>query len=176
MATAPPTTITAGDNASWDEASTVADERWEYVLTSADGHKLTVTGTYAANNHSFAITTAQSGSLVPGRYDVQRLVYADGTRTTSRKTNTLHVYPNPATDREPSHNAKMVAAIRESLEGGAPEFLEAHSVNGISITKMSVDDKERLLARYEARLARERDRERVARGAPSRREIQIEFT
>jgi len=171
----PPTTLTAGDHYTWSEESTVADERWEYIFTGDDGRKVSVTGTYAANAHTFAITPALSGSFGSGIFTIDKLVYADGERTTTRKIAVLTVYPDPAVTAEPTHNEKMVAALRKSLEGGAPEFLESHSVNGISVNRLPHLEKLAMLRRYEARLAREQDRRRVAQGKPSRREILIEF-
>jgi len=171
----PPTTLTAGDDYTWIEDSTVSGERWEYIFTGDDGHKVAVTGTYAANAHTFIITTAISGSFRSGVFTIDKLVYADGERTTTRKNGTLTVYPDPAIIAEPTHNEKMVAALRQSLEGGAPEFLESHSVNGISVNRLPHLEKLAMLRRYEARLAREMDRRRVAQGKPSRREILIEF-
>ena len=173
--TSAPTTLTAGDHYTWTETSTTAGERWEYVFAGEDGHRLAIKGSFSAPTWTFAITMADSSSLKQGVYSITRLVYADGERTTTRKTATLKVYPDPATEKEPSHSEKMVKAIRASLEGAAPEFLEGHSVNGISITKMSISERQQLLRNYEARLARERDRERVARGQSSNREILIQF-
>lgn len=171
----PPTTLTAGDHYTWTEDSTVAGERWEYIFSGDRSHKVTVTGEYAANVHTFTITPAISARFGAGIFTITKLVYADGERTTTRKTATLQVYPDPAATHEPSHNEKMVAALKESLEGGAPDFLESHSVNGISVNRLPHLEKLAMLRRYEARLAREIDRARVADGKPSRREILIKF-
>lgn len=170
----PPTTLTAGDHYTWSEASTVAGERWEYIFADRD-KKVSVVADYAANVHTFTITPAISARFHAGTYAVTKLIYADGERTTTRKTATLEVYPDPAAVREPSHNEKMVAALKESLEGGAPDFLESHSVNGISVNRLPHIEKLAMLRRYEARLAREIDRRRIADGKPSRREILIKF-
>jgi hypothetical protein len=69
----------------------------------------------------------------------------------------------------------MLAKIESILEGRADKDVSSYSINGRSITKMSIDELLKFRAIYRAEVQRQRDAEAMRQGRASKSLIKTRF-
>lgn len=180
-----PTTLVRADYGSWTETISLptwgsASARILYVFTRNGSKPVEKEASFDGTTATLELTAAESAELDSGEWRLVRVIEEDGKREASTAVPRVIVQPDPLEAEELSFNSRMVAALKASIEGRVDDesgrMLESHTINGQSISKMPLEQQQRLLERYEARLRAERDRERIATGGVGRRTIYPDFT
>lgn len=113
----------------------------------------------------------------PGRYGVSVVTETGGRAT--RNHGTLEMLLPADRPMRESHARKMVRLLEAHLEGRISDEdgrgIESHSIGGVSISKLPVEQARALLIQYRADLAREEDELRREMGLGDRRIIRTQF-
>jgi hypothetical protein len=180
-----PDTIQCGTLVQWRRPDLVgeyppADYRLIYTAVNpVTQAKFAVTSTVnAAGEHAFFITGAVTATIPVGEYhwqveverisDQARIPLYSGTVTVSPSFAQAGIDPR-------THAERMLAKIESILEGRADKDVSSYSINGRSITKMSIDELLKFRAIYRAEVQRLRDAEAVRQGRASKSLIKTRF-
>lgn len=140
-----PTTITAGDTFSYvvTSATYTNSDGYTVYLKLRGAGSIDLTGT-ATTDSEFTITetAANTANWTAGFY--KYVIYAsDGTNEYTLDTGTTEVTLradlDPTTDIR-SHAQKVLDAIEAVIEGRASTDQQSYTINGRSLTRMTVDD------------------------------------
>jgi len=152
------------------------------LLNDATGERHVLTGALVSNEtdiYEFSVTAADSMTWSVGSYRYLRII-TDGTeRMVDANRGLVQVFPDPEGDDAQSFDQKMVTALRAALLGRATDseqaFLEAATVNGESVSLLTLPELQTLLREYERRVAKGIAKARVEAGKKSRRNIVFRF-
>lgn len=126
---------------------------------------------------TFVFGASETASAPVGTYAVGVITETGGRTTLSLGTLKMTAPLDRAADE--SHARKMVSLLRAHLEGRIADDkgrgVESYTIGGVPISKIPISEAEALLTKYETRLAREEDEERVALGLSNRRIIRTQF-
>lgn len=171
-----PTSIRAGSAYNWTEKITAPEgSTLEYTLFNAGAVYVLAGGVQA-----FALTSAVSGTWLPGRYDwTLREVDGDGDKI-ERSSGSVNVLPNP--DLHPqgidgrSHARRVLDAIEATLEGRATDDAVEISIRGRTIKQTPIVDLIKLRDVYRREVSAEDHAARLAQGLSDNRFRRVRFT
>lgn len=176
-----PSTITAGDSATWtrEEPNYSAASGWvlTYVFRSNGQPPLTVTCTGSGTTHTATLTTSNSALLSAGTVQWQAFAAKSGQRVTV-DAGRIEVRPNFADSgaSDPRSQVKRTLdAIDACIEGTAAREERTLSVDGLSLELRPIPDLLTLRDRYAFLYKQELDAERVSRGLGRRSKILVRF-
>lgn len=156
-----------------------ANDGWTLSLSLAGAGVLTVAGASSGADHAITLTAAQTADLPAGSY--RWALDASKAGTVKRfASGRLAVEPNLAAagagDLQ-STNEKILAAIEAVIAsrlgtatGSLPKDIESYAIDGIAVTKIPMEQLERMRTRYAFAVAREK------RGGGIGRQHRIAFT
>lgn len=187
--TSPPTVLYCGDQTAWretiDETALGLGSGWtvQYAISDdAQGTKYRVTGALVSGEtdlYEFAITPTVSMQWEPGKYRYLRIIQDGTERTVDPRRGIVEIRPDPEGDNCPSFDQQMVKALKAALLGRATSeeqsFLESASVNGDSISLLTLPEMQSLLHTYERRVAKAIAIGRAQAGKKSRRNLVFRF-
>lgn len=147
IATSEPLELVVGDLWQWKRSDLGADyPPADYTLTYVarlEGHTIDRTLTASASGSDFLISETPTEAWADGRYQWTAFI----TRTSDSARVKIDqgyfiVKPDPAdANADPrSHAAKTLAAIQAVIEGRATKDIASYSINGRSLSKMSIDE------------------------------------
>lgn len=147
-------------------AGTLFQYSYEYESDNAATYKIvfmslnnrySISGTYAEGFINFIGTSSKTSQFDPGTYRVSIVQTINGEKAiiaAGRATINGNVEKLP-TDDVLSHNEKMLASIRKRLEGRILSDHENYSVDGRSLSRISIDTLHELEKKYAWRLRHE---------------------
>lgn len=176
-----PTTITAGDSASWTESlpDYSASDGWalSYVFRSGTQAAVTVNATGSGSEHSVSLSTTVTTPWASGEWYWQSYATKSGQRKTVG-SGRIQVKPNFAGSGnfDPRSRVKRTLdAIDACIEGTADRDERMLSVEGFSLELRSVAELLSLRSTYVSLYQQEVNAERVAAGLGNRRKILTRF-
>lgn len=180
-----PETIIAGDFLTWRRADLNADYAndtytlsYKARLEGAGSTVITITAAASGTDYLVSETSATTASYTVGVYHWQAYITrdSDSARTTV-DSGTFEVKPNrsAATTDPRTHAKTMVDKIESILESRADADVANYTINGRSLTKLSIDELLKWRSHYKAELLAEKQEERLANGDGSGRLIKVSF-
>lgn len=187
--TSPPDFIYCGDKTAWreriDAVSLGLGPDWTVkysIINDSEGTRYIVDGALVSGEtdiYEFAILANESLQWEPGHYRYVRIIADGDERTVDPKKKTVQILPDPEGDACPSFDQQMVRALKNSLLGRATAedqaFLENASVNGDSISLLTMPEMQQMLREYERRVAKANAKGRALAGKKSRRNLIFRF-
>ena len=154
-----PSVINQGDSLDWTESESdyLASDGWVigYNLVSSSV-RINFESTADGDDHSLDLTVATTTAWTPGNYSYQRYA-TDGTERVTLNNGTVEIKRDFLTaGDERSHAQICVDNIQAVLENRATIDQESYTINGRSLTRMSIDDLLKLYNFYLAKLAKEK--------------------
>lgn len=174
-----PSSITAGNTVKFTvENSDFPPSTWTLTYTlvsSAASYDVTATDN-GDGSHLFSANSSVTTTWAEGHYSFF-ISASDGADRYTVAQGSIDVLPNPESGAyDPrSHAKKVLDSLDALLEGKATKDQESYSINGRSISRMSIEDLIMWRDRYKALYAQEQQAERVAAGLGSSRKIKVRF-
>lgn len=180
-----PLKISVGDFIQWkktDLASTYppATHSAEYILrlTAGGASEILIPATERATYYLFEVPSATSSAYNAGFYHWQLEVVqtSSGNRIVVERGDLeiLVDLDNNGTDPR-SHAEIMVSKIESLLQGRADKDVNSYSIQGRSISKMSITDLIQWREYYRKEVARERRDNAIALGKPTKTTMKVRF-
>jgi hypothetical protein len=180
-----PLKIVAGDFIQWKKTSLAesyppATHSAAYVarITAGGASEITIPATERTDYYLFEITSAASAAFVAGYYHWQLEITQ--TATSNRivvERGDFEIIPdldnNGADPR--SHAEIMLSKIESLLEGRADKDVSSYSIQGRSISKMSISDLIQWRDYYRKEVAKERRDNAIALGKPTKTTVKVRF-
>lgn len=175
-----PSEAIIGDLTRWRESapSDVAElKSAKYVFQNLKtGEKFEADGSAEDSvNWIYSFDGPDTSSVSAGVYNGALVLEYDYGRETTRDVYRLTVLPDPLADKSETHNEKMVRMLEAQVEGRATDGVDSHTVGGVPITKLPLDQAAALLREYRGYLFTERQKDAIAAGKKSGNRILIEF-
>lgn len=169
-----------GDSVTWRESAPAdADEIQEafYLFADDQGNQRfkAVGAAEDSDNWLFSFDGAEVSDLKPGTFTGSRIVEYSWGRKTTASVYRLKLLPDPAATPAETHNERMVRLLEAHVEGRALDGVESHTVGGVPITQIPLDQAAALLRDYRGYLREERKAAAVKAGRQSGNRILIEF-
>lgn len=177
--TTEPTTLLAGDTASWliTLAHYPASDGWALVYTLINATaKITFTSAASGDTHQVTVPAATTSAWAAGQYTWRcQAVKAAEAYTVASGTVQVQGSFSAATFDARSHARKTLDAVEAYLEN--PQNLTAamYEIAGRRLQRLSVPDLLTLRDRYRAEAAQEEARARIARGLPNPGRVMVRF-
>ena len=184
-ATTEPATVIAGDRLIWkrsdlhnDYANTAHTLKYSACLEAAGSTEIEITASASGTDYLVEVASATTASYTVGTYHWQ--AYITRTSDSQRLTldrGTFEVIANrdAATTDPRSHAAIMVDKIESLLEGRADADVSSYSIQGRSLTQLSIDELTTWRDRYRAELVREKRKERALNGEGTGAIVKVQF-
>ena len=180
-----PEKIIAGDFLTWRKSSLNSDYSnalytlsYKARLEAAGTTVISITAAASGTDYLVSVSSATTASYTVGVYHWQAYITrdSDGARYTI-DSGTFEVLPNrsAATTDPRSHAKIMVDKIDSILESRADGDVANYTINGRSLTKLSIEDLIKWRGYYKAELLKEIQAERLANGKGSGRLIKVSF-
>lgn len=134
--------------------------------------------TSASGDHLFTVSSAVSGAWVTGEYayqvEIERLSDSEKVFAYSGR---IRVTPDLAssTSDPRSHAELMLSKIESILEGRADKDVSSYSINGRSLTKLTISELMEWRGQYRAEVRAERNRAAVKAGRKGNSSIGARF-
>ncbi len=173
-----PQSINQGDSLDWVESESdyPASDSWliGYNLIKS-GQRINFESTADGDDHSLDLTTTTTAAWAPGNYSFQR--YAkNGTERITLTRGTVEIKRDFLTEGDERNHAQIcVDNIEAVLENRASLDQENYTINGRSLTRMSISDLLMLRDTYRAELARAKNAERISQGLGTKQIIRVRF-
>ena len=176
-ATTEPETIIAGDRLIFlrtdlnaDYANSAHTLKYSARLEGTGSTEIEITASASGDDYLIEVASATTANYAAGTYRWQMYITrnSDSQRLTL-DTGTWEVVPNrdAATTDPRSHARIMVEKIESVLEGRADGDVSSYSINGRSLTKLTIAELMEWRDRYRAEYLREVRRERGKNGIAS---------
>jgi len=151
---------------------------WTLKLMLAGPATLSVTAAASGADHVVTVTAAQSAALAAGVYrwaeevskDAEVYRVADGTVTVNPNMNTAQPGDLQSQDEKLLAAVNAMIAVRTGASGSAPKDIEAYSIDGVTITKVPLEQLYRLRTSLGIAVAR------AKRGGGFGRQHRVAFT
>jgi hypothetical protein len=180
-----PIEVVVGDFIQWrrtdlggDYPNTLFTATYVARITAGGASEIQLTGTAYGNDYLFSATSAESANFTPGYYhwqlemvrnsDSQRIVVDRGTFTAIVDLDVNGTDPR-------THAEIMVGKIQSVLENRADADVASYSIEGRSLTKMSIEDLLRWRDYYRREFNMEKRKERIRRGKSTGSSIKVRF-
>ena len=180
-----PDKIIAGDSLFFKRTDLAADYHtasyalsYKARLEGAGSTVITINATGSGDAYSVSVPASTTAGYTPGVYhwsayitrvsDSARVTIAEGTWTVEANNATATTDPR-------SHAKIMLDKIESILQGRADSDVASYTVNGRSLTKLSISDLLLWRDRYRAEYKAEQRAERAARGEPTGQTIRVRF-
>jgi hypothetical protein len=126
---------------------------WTRTLTFQGPTPFTVDAAADGEDHLFTIASATTTAVEGGVYGWTEIAESDGQRATV-DTGTVWIKPDP-TVSVTSWARTCLTLLRAHIQGRLPAGLTSHTINGSSISKMSIPEAMKLESAFAARVAAE---------------------
>lgn len=126
---------------------------WTYKLAFQGPEAFTVTATADGEDHLFTLASATTSTKTGGVYGWTMIAESEGERATI-DSGTTWMKPDP-TVSVTTWAKQCLTLLRAHISGRLPSGLTSHTINGTSISKMSLPEAVKLEAHYAARVAAE---------------------
>lgn len=181
-----PSKVIVGDTLQWKRTDLGADYPNDaYTLSyaarlEADGTTaITITASASGNDYLVSVAAATTAAYTAGVYHWSAFMTrnSDSARVTV-DSGTFEVLANKAAaETDPRSHAKlMLDKIESLLEGRADGDVASYSIQGRSLTKLSISDLLMWRAKYKAEYKAELKREAIANGKGAGSKILYRFT
>lgn len=176
--TSEPTLIRAGESVTWVKNLadySAATYTLKYYLTGPQAITLTA-APYLTTQHKVTVTAAVSVLWASGKYLWESYAEKGSGETLERyfvASGELSVVLG--TMAGPSHVKTVLDAIEDLIEGRAVADVDSYSIQGRSLSKMSVSELIKWRNVYKTEYARELDAARVAQGLDSSKRVGVRF-
>lgn len=176
IANTEPTTITAGDSATWTQSVSDFPATDGYTLTYAlqGPGQYTFAATAIGSDYSITISPEITVTWTPGTYVWTAFVSKTGERRTVGH-GALIVLPNPITTLAKSHAQTALELINAALIGRIPRGLENTNIDGQELSRIPLMQLHSLRDKYRREVIMEQSAARSAAGISPRRTIGIRF-
>lgn len=144
------------------------------VFKDQSGGIKTFDGAASGTSHLFALTNAQSGTLVSGQ-NLVCLQFSDGTNRQSSDWTDTEVLPDPSLSEGPSYAQQQVTALQGVITKLQSSQFQTVNFNGQSYTENSLPEVQKQLTYWEARLIQEQKKNRSKRGLHNCRSVSPAF-
>lgn len=180
-----PSEVVVGDFIQWKRSDIVADyppatHSAEYVarITGGGTTEIKLAATENPNYYLFTVPSSVSADFLPGDYHWQLEITetSSGNRLvvdTGSFTSIPDLDSNQADPR--THAEIMVAKIETILQGKADSDVQSYSINGRSLTKMSIQDLIQWRDYYRKEVVSYHNAELVKRGKSNGSTIKVRF-
>lgn len=180
-----PLKISVGDFAQWKKTSLAqsyppATHSAEYVLriTQGGATEIKIPATERTDYYLFQVASATSASYTAGAYHWQLEVTQTATNNrivVERGDLDIYVDLDDNNTDPRSHAEVMVAKIESLLQGRADKDVSSYSIQGRSISKMSITDLIQWREYYRKEVVRERRESAIALGKPTKTTMKVRF-
>jgi hypothetical protein len=151
-----PTRLNAGDTYTWTEAAGTATSIAYFYINDGGDTVFTVEATIASGTASFSLDGTVTEGEKPGVYTQYKATTTSGARVTTHEGE-LVVAPNVDGSSAKTHAQTVVPLLEAHIEGRVVQGLESHTIDGQTITKMSIEHARNLLRKYKAEMKAEQD-------------------
>lgn len=180
-----PLKIVAGDFIQWKKTSLAesyppATHSAEYVarITAGGASEITIPATERTSYYLFQVSSATSAAFTAGYYHWQLEVVetASGNRIVIERGDFEIIADLDNNGADPrSHAEIMLAKIESLLEGRADKDVSSYSIQGRSISKMSIADLLQWRDYYRKEVLKERRDNAIALGRPTKTTMKVRF-
>jgi enamine deaminase RidA (YjgF/YER057c/UK114 family) len=177
-----PATFVAGDSLSWTKylADYIPSDGWSLTYSfRGNGSTLNITSTTSGTSHLLALTTTQTGKLIPGKYSVSGYAVSGSQRVTifsGQIEVTANLQTASASFDPRSQNRRTLDNINAVLEGRASSTVLDSTVEGTNLRRIPHADLLQLQAIYQVKVRNEEIKLLQAQGLPTGRTIFATFT
>lgn len=180
-----PLKIVAGDFIQWKKTSLAesyppATHSAEYVarITAGGASEITIPATERTSYYLFQVSSATSAAFTAGYYHWQLEVVetASGNRIVIERGDFEIIADLDNIGADPrSHAEIMLAKIESLLEGRADKDVSSYSIQGRSISKMSISDLIQWRDYYRKEVLKERRDNAIALGKQTKTTMKVRF-
>lgn len=180
-----PLKIVAGDFIQWKKTSLAesyppATHSAEYVarITAGGASEITIPATERTSYYLFQVSSATSAAFTAGYYHWQLEVVetASGNRIVIERGDFEIIADLDNNGADPrSHAEIMLAKIESLLEGRADKDVSSYSIQGRSISKMSISDLIQWRDYYRKEVLKERRDNAIALGKQTKTTMKVRF-
>lgn len=180
-----PLKIVAGDFIQWKKTSLAesyppATHSAEYVarITAGGATEIAIPATERASYYLFQVSSATSAAFTAGYYHWQLEVVetASGNRIVVERGDFEIIADLDNNGADPrSHAEVMLAKIESLLEGRADKDVSSYSIQGRSISKMSISDLIQWRDYYRKEVLKERRDNAIALGKQTKTTMKVRF-
>lgn len=148
-----PKRIVKGDAVTWQRRVSNPQHSYQYIVVGADS-KFTIDATVEGGVAKVDLSSSQTNNFVSGEYR-WHLFSDDGTERSTVTHGFFVIDANPA-DLEicdtTTHAERVLAAIEKRIEGRILSDHENYSIDGRSLSRIPIDQLERLKRKYSWRV------------------------
>lgn len=181
-----PDEIRKGTRVQWTRADLTSDYppstyRLIFTARSPDGDdKISLTSAQGASgDHLFTVTSSESAAWRPAEFhyqvEIERISDNERVDGYSGTIRILADLDNNGSDPR-SHAQKMLSQIEALLEGRALKDVSSYSINGRSLTKMTIDELIDWRGHYRSEVRQEKAKNDQKAGKKSNQTIGVRFT